>query len=202
MAFLGFIVYCYSVFVLRVGVYMATRGRPSFLNDRTSTTVSLEKEDLAQLHAEGADISAEFREWVRFRLSKNASPLEKKKVEAKALKDSIKEDVIKYKRLRSEIKMLEEKELEKNAKKIQLEELANEREVIFLTKFRKLIFSGAICEIDFYGKVRKELKFDDPSEAKKWLLEHYKIQRDGDRKFTEDRIKTFLRWDNDISRMW
>ena len=181
---------------------MGQRGRPSFLKDRTSTTVSLEKEDLAKLHELDVDIAVEFREWVKFRLNKDASPLEKKKAEAMELKKTIKEDVIKYKRLRAEIRELEVVETEKKQKQLQLIEFENERETIFLTRFRRLILNGAMCEVDFFSKVKRELKFSTWEEAKEWLLERYLIQRPGEKKFTEDRVKTFLRWDKDVSKYW
>lgn len=181
---------------------MGQRGRPSFLKDRTSTTVSLEKEDLAKLHELDVDIAVEFREWVKFRLDKNASPLEKMKAEAETLKKSIREDVIKYKRLRDEIKVLENKEREKKAIQLQIEEFENEREIIFMKSFRRLILNGAMCEVDFFGRVKKELKFSTWEEAKVWLLERYLIQRPGEKKFTEDRVMTFLRWDKDVSKYW
>ena len=181
---------------------MPARGRPSFLSDRVSTTVSLERDDLARLHEEEIDISVLFRKFVKVTLDGKASPLETMKAEAKTLKESIKTDVQKLKSLNKRIAEEEEKIKSKKEEKLQKEQFEIEREQIFWKKFRPLIFRGAICEVDYYSKVRKELKFKDQWEAKEWLLKYYKIQKDGERKFTADRIKTFLRWDQDISKYW
>jgi hypothetical protein len=62
------------------------------------------------------------------------------------------------------IKEIEEEELileAEKAEQLKIEEFKLEREQIFLEKFRKLMFKGAICEIDFFGKGKKELKFSD-----------------------------------------
>lgn len=178
------------------------RGRPSFLKDRVSTTVSLEREDLEFLHENDTDIAEEFRAWVKSKRNMHQTTLEKLKAERDEEKRLAKDHITKWKRLNKIIKEEEMKEEARKTEQLQIIELETERGQIFLSKFRKLIFQGAICELDFYNKVKRELKFENQEDAKEWLLDHYKIQRDGERKFTEDRIKTFLRWDKDVTKYW
>lgn len=181
---------------------MPPRGRKSFLKDRVATTVSIEKGDLEKLHERGIEISDLFRKSVKAALEEGDSPLEKLKTELEDIKNLIKDKTTEMERLETRIKEMEEENAIQVSKRLQIQDFELERENIFLNKYRKLIFEGTLCEIDFYGNVKKDFKFEDATKAKEWLLIHYKIKKDGDRSFTEERIKTFLRWDKDLNHHW
>ena len=178
------------------------RGRPSFLKDRVSTTVSLEREDLAFLHEIDTNIAEEFREFVKFKRNQHKTTLEKLKAERDEEKKQAQEHILKWKRLNKLVKEEEEKETIKKSEQLQIIQFESEREQIFESKFRKLIFHSEICEIDYYRNVHRELKFKDPTEAKEWLYARYLIKREGEKQFKPERIKMFLRWDRDLSRIW
>jgi len=181
---------------------MPPRGRKSFLKDRVATTVSIEKGDLEKLHERGIEISDLFRKSVKAALEEGDSPLEQLKTKRAVINNEIDEKIKERERLDTRIKEMEEDNAVQVSKKLQIQEFELERENIFLNKYRKLIFQGTLCEVDFYGNVKKDFKFEDAMKAKEWLLVHYKIKKDGDRSFTEERIKTFLRWDKDLNHHW
>jgi hypothetical protein len=179
-----------------------TRGRKPFIKDRVSTTVSIGREDLEELHKRGIEISELFRKSVKTALKDIATPLEKLRIEVEEKEELIRKETEELERMKARVIELEEEEEIQKSRQFQLEEFENEKELIFLNKYKRLILHGALCEVDFYHKARKDFRFNDPFEAKDWLFNHYMIRDIGDRQFTEERVKTFLRWDKDLSKYW
>jgi hypothetical protein len=85
---------------------MAGRGRPSIMNDRVITTVSIERNDLEELHRRKIEISDMFREWVQKILNETDTPLDKLQREAEDLKDSIRNQTSRLETIEDEIQKL------------------------------------------------------------------------------------------------
>lgn len=94
-------------------VIMAGRGRPSIMNDRVITTVSIERSDLEELHRRNIEISDLFREFVKKTLAETDDPLGKLEREADELRNFIKNHTSKLDTVEAEIRKIKPKIIQK-----------------------------------------------------------------------------------------
>ena len=179
-----------------------TRGRPKQIDDRITLSVSISKRQYNFITGIGVNISEFVRESVDLKIESLMSPEDQLEKEIEEKQRLIEENQIILAELRNRQSKVHE------AKKLQIEQTIQENEFIsqrielFNNEFSRVIHGNAMCPIDFYSNVKKILKFEDMQEAKDWLLLKYKEPKDGCKKYSEERIKTFLRYDSDISRYW
>jgi hypothetical protein len=179
-----------------------SRGRPKQMDDRVTTSVSFEKHHMDIIKASGYGISEFVRECIELRIQTMRTPLEKLREEREQNIREIEERRILKLEQDRRIAELEDELAMKNEEELKANEFFYQRIELFNKKFRKQIYSNQICPVDFYSNVRKELKYEDLSEAKDWLYEMYNQPQEGCRSYSEDRIRTFLRYDTDLSRFW
>jgi hypothetical protein len=181
---------------------MAIPGRPLEMEDRVTFSISVPMKQKLLIKELGFNLSEFYREAGDLKLQTLLAPEDQLQKEIEEKQKLIDDTLTIMSELQSRLKGVQEFKRAQDEAKQQQEVLISQRIELFNNKYRKLIYSNSICQNDFYRNIKKDMKFDDATEARDWLYGMYKIPQDGCKAYTEDRIRTFLRMDSDLSRFW
>ena len=179
-----------------------TRGRPKQIDDRITLSVSISKRQYDFITGIGANISEFTREAIDLKIETMMSPEDQLEKEIEEKQRMIDENITILSELKNRRTKAQESRIIQEEKEREIEDFASQRIELFNNKLSRVIHGSALCPIDFYPTVKKILKFEDMQEAKEWLLKMYRIPHDGCKKYSDERIKTFLQYDKDMSRFW
>jgi len=132
------VLFCFCLCVLRVGVTMR-RGRPTVLEKRTNTSISLSQDDLDFIKTFGKENSAFIRELIAEKRKSVESPIGKIKQEIAERKKHVEDELLLIQML--ETRLVEEEE---KAKHEQEEKVAEEENKTKLKEFIVSRFSFII----------------------------------------------------------